>query len=700
MLKEQEKFETNDYSETFETRIVRARTCDSARTTPIEVVRFINDGGPLNKHIYIKNGAPVSDSNGHMSRGKMERLPLTDWREFGALIEKTPKNAAFGLGRLRDDIPDSIPLVTKAKLTVTPGAAARTQASVYYRDTPSLVLLDFDCKGMPPEVKQRLHECGGFVGALESICAGLPQAGYIKRLSTSAGVHNRDTGEEYHLSNGVHLYLLVQNGLDAERFLYRLHDRAWLGGLGWHLVGRDGQLLERSVVDRSVYAPERLVFEAAPDLDPPVAQHERKALVHDGDAFDSQTVGDLDPEETRELKRIKADSASSLSGRCKAARETFANTKADQLGVTIDEARRIVQRKTDGYVLRPGFVLEFDNLGEVDVGAVLADPDVYIDETLADPIEGVDYGRNKGVVQKWDGALTIYSHAHGRTLYKLRYDFASIKTAILAAPEAEAAKVLARLAVHADLSPDEEDKLYGFASKRSGSSKPATKKMFKDAKDSVLRKASFDERKRKARENKRVSLQAPYVTDPLTRVMLLWDKHLLTDEPEPPMRDVNGNPVEVRERSPISFFELASESGGDAARLPAPAMPLISTHDETSLTLVLERHIDFYVENEKTGIARAASPPMKFVKHYAAYRDSKVPLVHSVATMPLVLPNDGTLLAPNGLDRKRGIVFRIDPALMTFIPDPRGVTDDDVRGAMDFIINDWFIDITAGFRDK
>jgi hypothetical protein len=105
---------------------------------------------------------------------------------------------AYALGSLRDDLPDSIPLVEKGKLT--PGAAARTHKTIFYRELPSLVLLDFDAKGMPPAVKQRLDDRGGFVAVLKCLCAGLREAGYIRRLSTSAGVHHRSTGEEYHLT--------------------------------------------------------------------------------------------------------------------------------------------------------------------------------------------------------------------------------------------------------------------------------------------------------------------------------------------------------------------------------------------------------------------------------------------------------------------------------------------------------------------
>ena len=42
------------------------------------------------------------------------------------------------------------------------------------------------------------------------------------------------------------------DGGDTERFLKTLHDRCWLAGLGWHLIGKAGQLLDRSIIDRDI----------------------------------------------------------------------------------------------------------------------------------------------------------------------------------------------------------------------------------------------------------------------------------------------------------------------------------------------------------------------------------------------------------------------------------------------------------------
>ena len=85
--------------------------------------------------------------------------------------------------------------------------------------------------------------------------------------------------------------------------------RWWRAGLGWYVVGKAGQLLERSIVDRAVCAAERLVFEANPELEPPLAQEKREATIHDGAPLDTRAAcADLSGAEAAELKRRNPES--------------------------------------------------------------------------------------------------------------------------------------------------------------------------------------------------------------------------------------------------------------------------------------------------------------------------------------------------------------------------------------------------------
>ena len=84
-------------------------------------------------------------------------------------------------------------------------------------------------------------------------------------------------------------------------------------------------------------------------------------------------------------------------------------------------------------MLRPDIVLPFDDpeLAGCTVGDVLADPERFEGETLADPLEGVGYGRcGAKIMRRADGTPWIHSFAHGRTIYELKHDAAAVREAM------------------------------------------------------------------------------------------------------------------------------------------------------------------------------------------------------------------------------------------------------------------------------
>lgn len=103
----------------------------------------------------------------------------------------------------------------------------------------------------------------------------------------SAALFRADTGEQVTGSGGKHYYILVNGAGDIERFLRNLDDRRRLDGLGWHLIGNARQLLDRSLVDRIVVYSERLCFEGAPIIEPPLAQDPSKCVP---EAFEGGTI--------------------------------------------------------------------------------------------------------------------------------------------------------------------------------------------------------------------------------------------------------------------------------------------------------------------------------------------------------------------------------------------------------------------------
>jgi hypothetical protein len=185
-------------------------------------------------------------------------------------------------------------------------------------------------------------------------------------------------------------------------------------------------------------------------------------------------------------------------------------------------------------------------------------------------------------------------------------------------------------------------------------------------------------------------------------VMGLLDNVLSNvDAAEPPMRDADGWPVEIQCRETAGLHELSSDTAndedGEKSRLPPPKNLLLTKHDKESLEILIGDHVVFIRKTKKD--ERAVAPPAKFVTHYLKYRRSKLPRVHAALTMPLVLP-DGTLLTRNGLDRKRRAVFRIDPALLPFIPGTKDCTGAAVEEAFEFLADEWLCDVATDLEGK
>ncbi len=133
-------------------------------------------------------------------------------------------------------------------------------------------------------------------------------------------------------------------------------------------------------------------------------------------------------------------------------------------------------------------------------------------------------------------------------------------------------------------------------------------------------------------------------------------------------------------------------------RLPPPAMPLLTLHDEYSTAHLIERDIEFY-KADPDGNERTVALDPVFVRHYMNYRDSKLPVGIAIATSPLVLP-DGTLLATPGLDRQRGIIFRLQPELIALLPDLKQCTAAAVVDAMRFLTDEWLCDVATDYVGK
>jgi len=524
-----------------------------------EITFFGKADGPLTKRISLAaDGSVKSDGSACvMSNGEARRVPIAGVEQLAALIGGLEPNQAIALGALRAGLLDKVRVTTKARLDGVNGAPnniiARTADAIIYRkEQPAFMLLDHDTKGMPAEIAASIKGHGGFWKTLLTVLPALSNVARVWRHSTSAGLYRSDTGEKLPGSGGLHIFLSVQDGADAARFLKALHDRSWLAGLGWYMVGAGGQLLERSVVDRMVGAPERLVFEGGPILEPPLRQdrESRRPVAVDGVALDTAAAcPPLTVVEKARLAELRAKAAHALVTDAAQARGAYVETKArdiaERTGVTMAAAKRVIERQCGG-VLLPDVVLPFDDeaLAGCTVADVLADPTYFAGATMADPVEGADYGACVAtILRRTDGAPWIHSFAHGRTDYELKYDAASVRNALELADEAEVVETFVELAVAADLNDVEETELRGLAVKLSGAGARSVSSMLKAVHKQHAARRTEQVRQRRAAEraDPRPAIEVPAGNAPwLPVARTLEEIHGASTAAKPPSRNIDG----------------------------------------------------------------------------------------------------------------------------------------------------------------
>jgi hypothetical protein len=684
-------------------------------TMTIELTGFTKaSNGVLTKRISLAaDGSVLSDGCAcKMSSGTAQRICIAGINELAAVIGNVRSHEAIALGALRDDLPDKVQVVTKQRLNGQPNTIARTADDLSFRKKkPAVALLDFDAKGMPPTVATAMKQLGGFWQVLLTVLPALAPAAHVFRRSTSAGLFRADTGERLPGSRGIHAYLTVCDGSDIERFLRALHERCWLSGLGWMMVGTAGQLLERSIVDRMVGAPERLVFEGDPILDPPLEQdrESRRPILFDGEIFDTLAAcPPLSIVERSKLVTLKTKEAQRLAGESANARNTFIKAQAKRLvertGMSEQVAAEEINRQCDG-VLRPDIALPFDDeeFAGCTVGDVLADPKRFEGATLADPLEGVAYGTCKArMMRRTDGTPWIHSFAHGRTVYQLKHNLNTARAAIEAAKDNESIiKSFLNLAVTADLGACEIEQLRNEVAERTGVNKRTVTQMLRGAQQVQAAQQRQDQHARRMaeREDPRPISSRPVEDTPWLPVMtVLNDVIGACASRHPPARDIDATAAyagKIVVPAMHAFSRSSANSEQDRKEsLPPPEQWLIRRMTEIQLAELIERYIDFV-----DGDGRSVHLPPKFVRHYLQRDDAALPTLVAVATLPLVLA-DGQVLAEDKFERLRGIDFRLQPEVAAIVPQPGSVTNTAIKAAMNFLTNEWLIDVATDYAGK
>jgi hypothetical protein len=619
----------------------------------VVVTRYKSSHGAVSKRLTLENDKLVSSPACQIWAGKAFREALADWRDFAKLIDATRLDEAWSLGAMRADRTDVCDLKIKSPqlgimFRFFSNVVSRTRDLIDYAPgAPAFVLLDFDVGGMTSLNRQRLDELGGFFGAMRALLPGFDEAAYIWRPSTSANLFKVGSDTPLKETQGLHCYLLVKDGGDAERFLKTLLDRAWLIGLGWIKIAKDGKALKRGIIDSCVWGGERLCFEGGPDLGPGLEQRDRHARIPDGQAYDTRRLLDLTPEEQSEVLLLKnaAKSDLGLKTRMEKAAKKFKAEKIVELvkrGVSEERAERTVEALCGGVrKLSPDYPLELDDGRIITVADILRDPQEYAGATMADPIEGRERGSNVGFVMERGDA--IWSFANGETLYFFAHDFGALKDAIAEAPEREAANVLAKKLADAVVTEAEKAALIKLVKERDGILISDVRKIIKE--EEIKRKKHADEQTRASSGKPQINLLPGDIVD----VVITVDKALT-------------------KAKHVSIFRR----GGDLVRPTEIDMPAADNRQTTivglktfkapDLSVAMAVAADFY-KPDKDDVLVRCDPPVSLAQKLLEMGDRlHMPVIAGVISCPTLRP-DGSVLSAPGYDVATGMYHFVDKSI-------------------------------------
>ena len=387
---------------------------------------IIESTAVLTKTYRLVDGKPTQETSANMAQGAATVKAFNTVHELAAILKGLKTNQAMSWGVVKNARPEqSIQVLSRKKYDEQgrpKNAVARTNDFFEWGASGGVMMLDFDFKGdaMPKDqIMQTLY----------SIMPKLQESAFIWWCSSSSFIYNGDT--QHSGLKGQRIYILVKDASDIERAGKVLFERLWLAGHGHFEISKAGSLLTRSIIDSSVWQPNRLDFISGANCIAPMQQKRPEPDIHDGAHVDTAIVlKDLTAAEQAQVAALKEKAKAKISPEANAVKEQFIestarkNLKFQRISSPskeqLDQAKETVKRAQKYDVLASDFVIYLDDMTAVTVGEILSNPTKYNDKLTKDPLEpDYDGGRTVGRLYLLNGKPNLHSQAHGGKNYKL-----------------------------------------------------------------------------------------------------------------------------------------------------------------------------------------------------------------------------------------------------------------------------------------
>ena len=410
-----------------------ANAADVELASPVRLTVLASGDGPLTKQYEATPDGGVKKSAGAapMTRGSATRITLGgSVQSVLGKLQKALKKLAPAQAIMTGVPPDGRDeweIVGDRDSQVNPGGGVVSRTAKYFKPVsgPALFALDFDIKEYPAEIRDRLEAHGGLEAVMIHDVPALAKAARLIVPSASSFIRNTTTGFCTGRS-GEHWYFVLSDGQHTRRVAEIISEQLEAAGWCWGHVAKNGRVIIKTLIDKAATAPERILYEAAPELGPGLENTAEKSphLIGDGQLIATDFVGLSDDQKATRRSSIESAKAA-VSKRSSEVREAWRRDREAEMiskGVEPEKAARSVEAAAAGE-LQGDFEILLDDGSRVTVRDILRNPNRFDRKTCPDPVEP-EYGsgRNVAVLQLGNGSPRIWSHAHGGVTYGLILD--------------------------------------------------------------------------------------------------------------------------------------------------------------------------------------------------------------------------------------------------------------------------------------
>ncbi|MBF0220542.1 MAG: hypothetical protein HQL49_13590 [Gammaproteobacteria bacterium] len=394
----------------------------------ISFTRFSGSvGSRLTKSFTLNADQTITkESQPNFSAGTAETIQVESLQAFGDIVNGLQPHQCIATGIFFESTTQVVP---QSQYRENGKAKPRTLEHMQ-QPNPGLLLFDYDSDLDMPE-KLQCHSVAELMGKLAEAIPELQGVGYIGRKSSSGCVVRETDNSPYH-SHGMHCYVVV-TGVDLPILKERIMNRLWLVGLGYIKLACNGAMLERAVIDLAVISPERLIYEAAPQVGKGLKLSENPWMQQEGCVFSQQLS--VTPDESNRVKQliVKAKQQPEL-----VAKSAELNTKhSEERAVLISKKGDLPLEKARQLVVTNPLDFQQPRLKSqdtVDIGGECITVSELLERgqaldglSMPDPIEGRKYGTSTAKFY-WNKGKNpcIHSFAHGlNTVYQLERESVS-----------------------------------------------------------------------------------------------------------------------------------------------------------------------------------------------------------------------------------------------------------------------------------